>query len=107
MGVVTHSPEYLAPIVTIDDCRWAISDFQSGSITRRELDSALGDAHGQRFLVERKLDKRWTWLDEHPGHEKHEERETACIETLAEYANWSDVIHDLCSALQITGDRCQ
>ena len=96
----------LAP-VTVEACRWAIAANSGRHEAKRELDSLLVGAIGERFLVEQKLTKRWTWLDANPGHEKYAEREADCIATLAEYTEWSDVIRELCRELGQTGERCR
>lgn len=96
----------IAP-VTVDACRWAVATVRGSVEDRREMDSLLAGAIGERFLVEQKLRKRWSWLDANAGHEKHAERENECIATLAEYVDWSDVIRDLCRELGQTGERCR
>lgn len=93
MGVVAPTP------VTVEDCRWAVSDFHAGHIARKHLDAMRTEAILHRFQVECKLAKRWSWCDRNPGHDRAPEREQACIDTLAEYVNWSDVLHEINRAL--------
>ena len=99
------------PTTTIDDCRWAITDYQSALPRARQpladqLDARLAQAIGERHRAEMRLEKRWEWCDLNTGHPLYDERETACIDSIAEYTEWCDVVRDMCAALGLSGERC-
>lgn len=99
--------------MTIEDCRWAVTDYQSAlprarGPLRKQVDILIGQAVGERIKIEQQqLNIRWTWCDDNAGHERYAEREEACLETLHEYEVWSDVIAEMCVAIEKQGTQCQ
>lgn len=99
----TDRPEQVRPesVVTIEDCRWAIADYQSALPRARaplgkRVDEMLSAAIGARFLIEQSLIADWD----------NDDREDDVIANLGEYVAWTDAIHDLCRCIGKSGSRC-
>lgn len=96
---------------TLDDCRWAVADFNSALPRAREplrarISRFLDGAIAERHKAEATLRTKWSWLDNQPGHPHFDEGETVAIESLEAYGRWCDVVQQMCRALGDTRDRC-
>lgn len=80
--IVTTPPEKRAPLVAS-----MLGLGAHASNRRNELDTELG--------------KMWRWLDAHPNDERHDEREAAFLERLAEYEAVSDALARAIDALPV------
>lgn len=96
---------------TIDECRWAVTDFTFALPRAREplrdrIRRLLDGAIAEREKANATLRFQWRWLDEHRSHPQFANGEESAVASLKAYERWSDVVREMCAALGDSRDRC-